>query len=241
MEKLNNHLANVKNRFNMIKDEKYFFSPSLKVILTSISCTFSFYLIYSILMHTLTTMMNVRSKDSFGFSLFQITNILALICFAIFSELYKSLMIFLCFVSSLFIITVSRLADTFSTTNETYSNTFIYSLLIIISNISTICYILAYIYPELSFNSQNLNEIVYELNLKIDMLKVTFNSIVINCNLHKTFPSLLFRKQDYYFMRNKPLVNNEYAEKSDNKNQNNSQEYEDASTLDNTNFYQMMS
>jgi hypothetical protein len=43
------------------------------------------------------------------------------------------------------------------------------------------------------------SNIVHEINLRTDMFKISFNFFVTRWKLHKIIPSLLFKKDSFYF------------------------------------------
>jgi hypothetical protein len=59
----------------------------------------------------------------------------------------------------------------------------------------------------------NPDSIVHEIRLRSDMMKINFNGFLINSKMHKMFPNLLFKKEDYYFM-NKDIDQPDFLEHS---------------------------
>jgi len=65
-------------------------------------------------------------------------------------------------------------------------------------------YIVYHFYSIVKENKNQITEtsysnIIHEINLRIDMFKINFNYYVIKFRLNKVMPSLLYKKEDYYF------------------------------------------
>jgi hypothetical protein len=55
----------------------------------------------------------------------------------------------------------------------------------------------------------NNDSIVHEVRLRTDMMKINFNSHMINSGMGRLFPSMLFKKEDYYFMNKDKIIESE--------------------------------
>jgi hypothetical protein len=57
-----------------------------------------------------------------------------------------------------------------------------------------------------------IDSFVNEMQLRMDMAKIKFNSIMIKLKINKIFPKIMFKPKDYYFMRkdNEKERNNEH-------------------------------
>lgn len=55
-------------------------------------------------------------------------------------------------------------------------------------------------YFRISLEDQPLDNIYHEIRLRTDMMKIGFNHIIIKMKLHKIFPNITFKKEDYYFL-----------------------------------------
>ena len=90
-----------------------------------------------------------------------------------------------------------------------------------------------------------IDSFVEEMQLRMDMAKIKFNSILIKLKLHRIFKKLMFKPNDYYFMKkeNEKEKNNENIirnikgykkihDKKDGKNANNSISDNASTTLD---------
>lgn len=58
----------------------------------------------------------------------------------------------------------------------------------------------------------SIDTIIDEIQLRMDMAKIKFNSIMIKLKINKIFPKIMFKPKDYYFMRkdNEKERNNEH-------------------------------
>ena len=58
----------------------------------------------------------------------------------------------------------------------------------------------------------SVDTLVHEVQLRMDMAKIKFNSIMIKLKINKIFPKIMFKPKDYYFMRkdNEKERNNEH-------------------------------
>ena len=108
----------------------------------------------------------------------------------------------------------------------------IFNIMIIFCFILQIIYFISYYYrskknkePNISSNKETLmgkykvnerqmsiDSFVDEIQLRMDMAKIKFNSILIKLKLHKIFKKLMFKPKDYYFMKkeNEKEKNNEH-------------------------------
>jgi hypothetical protein len=55
-------------------------------------------------------------------------------------------------------------------------------------------------YFRVSLESFPVENIIHEIKLRTDMMKIGFNNFVIRMKLNKIFTSLTFKKEDYYFL-----------------------------------------
>jgi len=55
-------------------------------------------------------------------------------------------------------------------------------------------------YFRVSLEAFPVENIIHEVNLRTDMMKMGFNNFVINMKLNKLLPGITFKKEDYYFM-----------------------------------------
>ena len=95
----------------------------------------------------------------------------------------------------------------------------IFNIMIIFCFILQIIYFISYYYRNKKNKEKKINErqmtidsFVEEMQLRMDMAKIKFNSILIKLKLHKIFRKLMFKPKDYYFMKkeNEKAKNNEH-------------------------------
>ena len=55
-------------------------------------------------------------------------------------------------------------------------------------------------YFRVSLESFPVENIIHEVKLRTDMVKMSFNNLVIKFKLHKILPSITYKKEDYYFL-----------------------------------------
>jgi len=55
-------------------------------------------------------------------------------------------------------------------------------------------------YFRVSLESFPIENIIHEIKLRTDMMKIGYNNFVIGMKLHRVFPSITFKKEDYYFL-----------------------------------------
>jgi hypothetical protein len=110
--------------------------------------------------------------------------------------------------------------------------------MIIVLDFVLIAYIASFYFHSIGyFKSQlegiSFDTIEHEVKLRTDMMKINFNSFLINTKLFKIFPNMLFRKTDYYFM-NTETNNEDRVEtlKATRKNNNSSEAFYSGSTID---------
>jgi hypothetical protein len=75
-------------------------------------------------------------------------------------------------------------------------------------------------YFQYNLQENSIQEVIHEIKLRTDMIKISFNNLIINLKLHKMFPSLLYKKEDYYFMSleaEKYKYDKSYAEENEDK------------------------
>jgi len=97
----------------------------------------------------------------------------------------------------------------------------IFNLMIIFSFISQIIYLIAYIYRSknkkgkimpnnketligkytINNREMTIDSFVDEIQLRMDMAKIKFNSILIKLKLNKILKRIMFKPKDYYFMK----------------------------------------
>ena len=81
-------------------------------------------------------------------------------------------------------------------------------------NILYLGYICFYIYRvytsniELIHNQNTIDNIVHEINLRNDMIKMKMNEIIIRLHLNRVLKNYMFSKDDFYFMRQCHMKNN---------------------------------
>jgi hypothetical protein len=79
----------------------------------------------------------------------------------------------------------------------------------------------------------NQDAIVHEIRLRSDMMKINFNGFLIRSKIHKLFPNMLFRKEDYYFMNRESYANEDMLQCG---REANASGYNSKSTIDNTEY-----
>ena len=97
----------------------------------------------------------------------------------------------------------------------------IFNLMIIFSFISQIIYLITFIYRKknkkektvpnnketligkytINNREMTIDSFVEEIQLRMDMAKMKFNSILIKLKLNKIFKKIMFKPKDYYFMK----------------------------------------
>jgi hypothetical protein len=75
-----------------------------------------------------------------------------------------------------------------------------------------------FINEEKTFPFIDYSNIIHNMHLFIDTIKINYNSFIINSGLHKLTKKLLFKPKDYYFL-NQSNINKNY------KNNNNNETY----------------
>lgn len=75
------------------------------------------------------------------------------------------------------------------------------------SLISSIIYLRNVISKNASFE-----QVYHEISLRTDMMKFSYNNLVVSLKLHKIFPSLLYKKNDFYYITCKTNNRNVYHE-----------------------------
>ena len=80
-----------------------------------------------------------------------------------------------------------------------------------------------------------MEDIVHEIQLRLDMAKIRFNSILIKLKLHKIFKKFMFQTKDYYFMKNRfereNVVNKVVNNVKGNKNDSNDKKVNDRNSV----------
>lgn len=115
-----------------------------------------------------------------------------------------------------------------------YKENFIYaSTGITISNIIYFLYIIYYFFSFFRANiyvinnNQIIDNIIHEIHLRTDMLKIKINHILIKLHLNQVLRNYMFYQKDFYFMRMQKKMNI----KSNNSLSNSSRSNSDESTL----------
>lgn len=81
-------------------------------------------------------------------------------------------------------------------------------------------------------NNQTLDNIIHEINLRTDMLKMKINHILIKLHLNQVLRNYMFSPNDFYFMKLQKKMNT----KNNNSLSNSSRSNADESTLMNSNI-----
>ena len=93
---------------------------------------------------------------------------------------------------------------------------------------------------EENFTFIDYSNIIHNMHLFLDTIKINYNSFIINCGLHKLTKKLLFKPKDYYFL-NQSNIKKNYKKNNNNetyKNKNFDQSiitesnYSEANTLE---------
>lgn len=74
-----------------------------------------------------------------------------------------------------------------------------------------ICFYLYKVYTsniDMIYNQNTIENILHEINLRNDMIKMKMNEIIIRLHLNKVLEQYMFSKNDFYFMRHSSVKNN---------------------------------
>ena len=82
---------------------------------------------------------------------------------------------------------------------------YIFQSVILGLNVLIIVYLVSFYLNTIGYFKYNIQDlpferIYHEIALRTDMMKMSFNNLVISLKIHKIFPGLLYRKADYYFI-----------------------------------------
>lgn len=215
--------------------EPELFSYFLHTIVNLINLTFGLYIIFSFLIYIFYHIFgqdllkndNYMNYDNALFNnLLNSLLLFIIIAVGFFADKTKSLKLFTIYLSILILINLNYLTNTFELlSNKTCHRIFNY--MIIIANFSISTYLVIFYLNSIKYFKYNIAEIpfdkiIHEIKLKTDMMKINFNSLAINLKLHKIFPGLLYKKEDYYFLNSsiedcdisQILVNSHKADKN---------------------------
>ena len=83
----------------------------------------------------------------------------------------------------------------------------LFNFFILIMNLLLIVYTLCFWFGQInnirnSLSSVPIANIIHEINLRSDMMKISFNHLVIKFKLHKLIPNLTYKRSDFYFLGN---------------------------------------
>ena len=211
-----------------------FFSSTFEAVSNGLSWTYAFYVLFSITIYSLRKMFgsefindgkimliletkaSLIENDKVLFRNFFHSIVLTfLITLNFLTNKFKSMPLFICQYVFIAIISIDYLIGVFGFSNVAISKIFYY--INIIASIVLTLYLVYYYSLCIGYFKYNLEDypigsIVHEIKLRTDMLKISYNSFMINCKVNKYFPGLLYKKEDYYFTTaTNPNCNN-YAE-----------------------------
>ena len=200
-----------------------FFSNQLHLINKIELFTYITYIMVSLLWYSMTVFipsMNTFQSNAISFiSIYFSSNIfidimIALIIFLNISAFYfysvKLFSLSYAFKTVFNMITMSNIRPM-----NIYKENMIY-MAIFVSTINVIYlgYICFYVFKvytsniELIYNQNTIENIVHEINLRKDMLKMKINEIIIRLHLNKVLKHYMFSKNDFYFMRQSSMKSN---------------------------------
>jgi hypothetical protein len=83
----------------------------------------------------------------------------------------------------------------------------LFNFFILIMNVLLIVYTVCFWFGHLNYIRNTLASvpianIIHEINLRSDMMKISFNHLIIRLRLHKLIPNLTYKKSDFYFLGN---------------------------------------
>lgn len=136
----------------------------------------------------------------------------------------KSFLVFIAFYALSLIISVSFFTNFFNfipffydlnkvfaeNTNLITNTFFIFQYTFAALNMIMILYFIVFymnIIGYFKYNIQDLpfEKIHHEISLRTDMMKISFNHLIISLKLHRILPGLLYTKKDYYFIKSKQI------------------------------------
>ena len=130
----------------------------------------------------------------------------------------------------------------------------LFNFFILVMNMCLLAYTLCFWFGQFNYIRNSLANvpianIIHEINLRSDMMKISFNHLVIRLRLHKLIPNLTYKKSDFYFLGNDvhngesiPYISVDNIDSSDNKadekgNQYSSNKYYSESTKNETHIF----
>jgi hypothetical protein len=80
----------------------------------------------------------------------------------------------------------------------------IFTLMILLSNLILTVYLAQFYissnkYSKLVLEHFPVNDLINEIKVRTDLMKISFNNFIISLKLHKFCPGILFKRNDYYF------------------------------------------
>ena len=83
----------------------------------------------------------------------------------------------------------------------------LFNYFILTMNVLLVIYSMCFWFNQMNFIRNSLSNvpianIIHEINLRSDMMKISFNHLVIKFKLHKLIPNLTYKKCDFYFLGN---------------------------------------
>jgi hypothetical protein len=225
-----------------------FFSNTLSICLRTFNWMFSFYVIFSIIFSLFyfylgkdTVSNKILDIDRFIIdNIYYSAVIILLVMLGYVSSEKKSLTLFTTYMIAINMLSLNYFFEFIKMTPGNHIHRVI-NWMIILQNIIIIGYFTLYYLNSIGYFKTQLEGIPFyaiehEVKLRIDMMKINFNSFLINSKLYKIFPNLLFRKSDYYFMNTQDNSEEtdrvEELKSSNRKNYNNSEAFYSGSTID---------
>jgi len=201
-------------------EAEQFFSEYLNNTISSLNLGFAVFFIFSIILIFLVNLFGenlIKFDDNFKLILLNNTLIMTIfVLLGFYSLSKKSFGLFISYISYLILLDfniffnyIPLSGNYFYSSNNTILNAsnIFYNMLIILTNIFLLSYTIyfflfqyGYLNSNTDLDFQPLGSMINEIRLKADMLKMSINSFLINTQLYKYLPYLLFKKDDLYFM-----------------------------------------
>ncbi len=229
-----------------------FFSHTLSVCLRTFNWMFSFYVIFSMIFSIFYFYLgkDIVTNKIADIDRYIIDNIyysaiiVLLVMLSYFSMQKKSYFLFTTYVITINLLALNYFFELIKMTPGNHIHRVINWMIIVLDFILT-GYVSSFYFQSIGYFKHQLEGLSFdtienEVKLRTDMMKINFNSFLINTKLYKVFPNMLFRKNDYYFM-NTECNSEEYdmvdelkatARKKNNNNNSNSEAFYSGSTID---------
>lgn len=200
--------------------EPEFFSYVLSSIIYIINTVFTIYIISAITLYVIFHFLGKEFLTDENKSQVEVENkfpnniwiMLVLMIIGHFSISGKSKSLFIGYTLGLMITNINYFFNflpfniNYNTANTTiYTSHTIFNIIIILTNFAICAYSIYFYflmigYFKFDLNDVPLSQIIHEIRLRTDMLKINYNSFFVTVGIHKYLPGLLYKKEDFYFM-----------------------------------------